>query len=168
MGRHFAGEMAAKGVRHIIGLFLGHPEQQRGAFGIVGATVAGSLSDRVGRKQTAIGLGLLVTALAFAFYNVAGWLLAPLWIALIFCLIGHDTVQSTFSAELFPTSHRSTAAGVRQLVATLGIAIGLALESVLYAITHSHWQAVSLLLVLMLIAPLLVKLFYPENSLLRF
>ena len=44
------------------------------------------------------------------------------------------------------------------------MAIGLALESVLYAITHSHWQAVSLLLILMLMAPLVVKLFYPETS----
>ncbi len=95
-----------------------------GAFGIVGATVAGSLSDRLGRKRMAIGLGLLVTCLAISFYNISGWLLAPLWVAMIFCLIGHDTMQAAIGAEMFPTSYRSTAAGARQLVATLGTGLG--------------------------------------------
>ncbi|MBW2295277.1 MAG: MFS transporter [Deltaproteobacteria bacterium] len=135
-----------------------------GAFGIIGATVAGSLSDRLGRKRMAIGLGLLVTCLAIAFYNISGWLLAPLWVAMIFCLIGHDTMQSTFGAEMFPTSHRSTAAGARQLVITLGASLGLALESVLYSVLHSHWKSVTLLLCLMFVAPVVVKLAYPETS----
>jgi MFS family permease len=135
-----------------------------GAFGIAGATVAGALSDRVGRRRMAIALGLLVPALALYFYNASGWLLAPMWVVLIFCLIGHDTVQSAFGAEMFPTSHRSTAAGVRQVVMTLAAALGLAFESLLYLSVQSHWTAISLLLCLMFAAPLVVKLAYPETS----
>jgi MFS family permease len=135
-----------------------------GAIGILGATVAGSLSDRLGRKRIAIVLGLGVVSLAMTFYNVSGWIVAPLWIALIFCLIGHDTLQATFGAEMFPTSHRSTAAGARQLALSLGSVFGLALESVLFGVFGSHWTSITVLLCLMFVAPLIVKIAYPETS----
>ena len=40
-----------------------------GAFGIVGATIAGSLSDRLGRKRMTIALGLMVVALAMTLHK---------------------------------------------------------------------------------------------------
>lgn len=135
-----------------------------GAFGIFGATVAGSASDRLGRKRMTIALSLGVVALAMTFYNVSGWVVAPLWVALIFCLIGHDTLQSTFGAEMFPTSHRSTAAGGRQLALTLGSVFGLALESVLFAVFQSHWTSITILLCLMFITPVIVHFAFPETS----
>jgi MFS family permease len=105
-----------------------------------------------------------VFALFLAFYNAGGVWLVPLWVALIFMLIGHDTLLSTYGAELFPTSHRSTAAGARLGLATLGSSVGLALESALYGLTGSHWSAISILLCAALLAPLVVALALPETA----
>jgi putative MFS transporter len=135
-----------------------------GVLGIFGAALAGRWSDRFGRKPAAVALGLLLTLLSIAFYNVGGWVLIPLWVAMIFALMGSDTVGAAFGAELFPTSHRSTAAGARAVVGTLGASVGLALESALYAWLGSHWTAVSALLVLTLLVPLIVALGFPETA----
>ena len=135
-----------------------------GALGIFGAALAGRFSDRFGRKPVAIALGLAVSLLAMAFYNVDGWILAPLWVVMVFALMGSDTVSAAFGAELFPTSHRSTAAGARGVVGTLGAALGLALESALYALLGSHWEAVTWLLVGTLAVPLIVAVAFPETA----
>jgi len=135
-----------------------------GALAICGAPLAGALSDRVGRRSLSTGAGVALVALVLGFYNGSGLWLAPLWIALIFVLMGHETLLSTYGAELFPTSHRSTAAGARMVVATLGGSLGLALESVLYAITGSHWSAISLLAGVALFGPLIVALALPETA----
>ncbi len=135
-----------------------------GAIAICGAPVAGRLSDRFGRFRMTIVAGLSVFALFLAFYNSGGVWLVPLWIVLIFMLIGHDTLLSTYGAELFPTSHRSTAAGARLGLATIGAGIGLALESTLYGVTGSHWSAISILLGAALLAPLVVALAFPETA----
>ena len=135
-----------------------------GAFGIVGATFAGWLGDRRGRRPVTVLFGLAVIALAAAFYNAAGWVLIPLWVVMIFALIGHDTLLAAFGAEMFPTSYRSTAAGARAVVATVGAVLGLALESVLYAIVGSHWTAVTILLAVAIVAPVVVGLTFPETS----
>jgi len=135
-----------------------------GAFAICGAPIAGALSDRFGRRRLTVFAGAALAALFLAFYNSAGLWLAPLWIALIFLLVGHETLLSTYGAELFPTSHRSTSAGARLVVGTLGGALGLGLESVLYGVTGSHWSAISLLLGVTLLAPLIVAFALPETA----
>jgi AAHS family benzoate transporter-like MFS transporter len=135
-----------------------------GAIAICGAPIAGRLSDRFGRLRMTIFAGVAVFALFMAFFNASGVWLVPLWIALVFMLVGHDTLLSTYGAELFPTSHRSTAAGARLGLATIGGALGLALESMLYGVTGSHWSAISILLCVALLAPLLVALTYPETA----
>ena len=135
-----------------------------GGLAIAGSAYAGRLSDRVGRRPVTIGFGLAVLTLAVTFYNAAGWVLPVLWIALIFTVVGHDVLQASFGAELFPTSYRSTAAGARAVVATLGGALGLAVESLLYRMTGSHWQAISLMLCGALLGPLIVALAFPETA----
>ncbi len=135
-----------------------------GAFAICGAPLAGALSDRFGRRRITIAAGISVCALFLSFYNGAGPWLAPLWIALIFVLIGNESLLSTYGAELFPTSHRTTAAGARLVVATLGGSLGLALESALYGVTGSHWSAISILLAVALVAPAVVALALPETA----
>jgi len=90
-----------------------------GAFAICGAPIAGALSDRFGRRRLTVVAGVLLVALALGFYNGAGLWLAPLWMAFIFLLVGHETLLSTYGAELFPTSHRSTSAGARLVGVTL-------------------------------------------------
>jgi len=135
-----------------------------GLFAIFGAPVMGRLGDRFGRRPLAVtgALGLVLCALAF--YNGSGFWLTPLWMAAIFAVMGQNAVMSAYGAELFPTSHRSTAAGARLIVATLAGSAGLALESVLYPLTGSHWSAVSLLLLVALGAPLVIALTFPETA----
>lgn len=135
-----------------------------GALGIVGASFCGRWSDRRGRRPAAVVLGLVIVCLALAFYNTSAPWLAPIWMAMIFCLIGNDAVLSAYGSELFPTSYRSTAAGARMVVATLAAGIGLALESVLYGALGSHWEAISWLLLVALAVPLIVALCFPETA----
>jgi len=135
-----------------------------GVIAIFGAPVLGRLGDRTGRKPVAIASSLAIVALALAYYNTSGVWLVVFWIALIFALTGHDAVLSTYGAELFPTSHRSTAAGARLIVATLAGSLGLALESALYPIVGSHWNAISLLALVALGSPLVITLAFPETA----
>jgi MFS family permease len=135
-----------------------------GALAIAGSAYAGRLSDRVGRRPVTVALGVAVLTLAIAFYNATGWWLPVLWIVLIFTLVGHDVLQASFAAELFPTSYRTTASGARAVVATVGGALGLAVESLLYRVLGSHWEAISLMLAGALLAPLIVALAFPETA----
>jgi putative MFS transporter len=135
-----------------------------GVVAIFGAPLLGTLGDRVGRKPVAVLSSLSLVVLALLYYNASGAWLVPLWIGAIFAVTGNDAVTSTYGAELFPTSHRSTAAGARLIVATLAGSLGLALESALYPIVGSHWHAVSVLLLVGLCAPLVVAFAFPETA----
>ena len=42
--------------------------------------------------------------------------------------------------------------------------LGLAVESTLYVIFGSHWTAISILVLLALLAPFIVAAFFPETS----
>ncbi len=135
-----------------------------GAFAIVGNTFAGWLSDQVGRKPVAMGFLFGQIVFTMAYYNVPGLLVVPSWILMIFTLLGVNVTLAAYGSELFPTSYRSTAAGLRVLVITIGSSVGLALESVLYGIVGSHWTAISLLIVLAVLAPIVVGATFPETS----
>ena len=135
-----------------------------GLLAIFGAPVLGRLGDRLGRRPVAIGGSLALAVFSLAFFNASGPWLVPLWIAGIFAVTGQDAVLSTYGAELFPTSHRSTAAAARLIVGTLAGSFGLVLESALYSLTGSHWHAVSLLLLVTLGSPLVIALAYPETA----
>jgi len=135
-----------------------------GAVAIIGSPFAGRLSDRVGRKPVTIAMGLGSIGLVVAFYGAAGAWLAPLWIAMVFVAMGHDVLQQSFGAELFPTSYRSTAAGARGIVATVGAVLGLVLESVLYRASGSHWTASSILMLGAIAGPFIVGFAFPETA----
>jgi MFS family permease len=135
-----------------------------GLIAIFGAPLLGRLGDNVGRKPVAVGGSLALVVFALAYYNASGAWLVPLWIAGIFAVVGQDAVISTYGAELFATSHRSTAAGARLIVGTLAGGLGLALESVLYAALGSHWRAVSILLLVALGSPLVIAMTFPETA----
>jgi hypothetical protein len=77
---------------------------------------------------------------------------------------GLNLLQNTFFTETFPTSYRSTAQGANAAMNVVGGMIGLALESVLYQTTGSHWSAVSLLMLPAFASPVIVHLFLPETS----
>jgi putative MFS transporter len=135
-----------------------------GVLGPIGNVLAGRLADRFGRKRVMI-LGALANAGAVVcFYNVPG-IVAPLaWGCMVMTLTMVVVLFSALGGELFPTSYRSTASGVRAVVATLGAALGFWTEGHLYGIVGSHGAAITLMVVVMPLAPLIVAFGLPETA----
>lgn len=134
-----------------------------GFMALLGSTLAGQVSDRTGRKRAT---GIFLSAMSLfiiAYYHAAGWQLPLFWAGLLFTSIGATVTLNALSSELFPTAYRSTATGATALVATLGGAASLLLHGLLLNIIASPWTAVSLLALLILLAPLLL-LSLPETS----
>lgn len=130
----------------------------------IGSIVAGRLGDRFGRKSIMV-IALVANAAAVTgFYNSegawlpVGWGLAVLTVAVV------EVLFAALGAELFPTSYRSTASGVRVVVGTLGGAFGLWLEGSLYTMTGSHAAAITWMMLAMPIAPLIIACFLPESA----
>lgn len=135
-----------------------------GFIGVVGGPFAGRLSDRFGRKLVA---GVFLTAnplLVVAFYQLFGWPLVPIWIAMVFSGMATAVIMNILSNELFPTSYRSTASGTRVVFATLGGALSLVTESLLFGILGSHGSALSLMVLGALAAPFLIAWLLPETA----
>jgi len=135
-----------------------------GAAAPLGNLLAGRLSDRFGRKPVAILVSLLLSAGVALFYRGSGFGLVALGLALVFlCVGGLMVLHTALATELFPTAFRSTAAGVREAVATVGASLGLWLLTWLYATTGSHPVSITWVLVLTPISPLIL-LFVPETA----
>jgi putative MFS transporter len=134
-----------------------------GALAILGNIAAGIASDRFGRRATVACLVALYAGAAFGFYNAAGWLVAPLWIAMIFTAEGGGVLFKALGSELFPTSYRSTASALRATTGTIGGALGLWLESQLFPVAGSHAAAISWLLPLLAL-PVWVAFRLPETA----
>jgi MFS family permease len=135
-----------------------------GALAIVGNTVAGWGSDRWGRRRVALVFILGEVGWTLTYYSVSGPLLVAAWIGRIFMALGANVTLSAFGVELFPTSSRSTAAGLRLVCVTLGGSVGLLLESLLYRVVASHWVAIGALTVLAFLGALLVARCFPETA----
>jgi putative MFS transporter len=135
-----------------------------GALGILGNLVAGTLSDRLGRRRV-MGLAIALQGAAlYGFYNGPSAWVPPLWIALVFSMMGVQVLFKALGTELFPTSYRSTASGVRAIAGTLGGVAGLALEGRLYALLGSHAAAITATLPILLVPLLVIALALPETA----
>lgn len=135
-----------------------------GIIGVLGATTAGTLSDRYGRRAVLTCAILTLMVCFICFYGlVSGPLLIPFWIAGIFAFLMCNVLFDALSAELFPTSHRSIASAVRYFFWIMAGSLALYLEGPLYDMVGSHGAAVALLI---LPAPLtLIPLwFLPEPA----
>lgn len=135
-----------------------------GALGVFANTLAGRWSDRFGRRPTTLFFLTVMPLAVIAFYNAWWGFLPFLWVALLFFGMGSGVLLAMYGVELFPTSYRSTAAGARTTLSTLGAVAGLSLESVLYTVFGSHWAAISVLATLALVAPVIVWFTFPETS----
>ena len=135
-----------------------------GVLAPIGNVLAGRLGDRYGRKPIMVA-GLLVNAVAVAcFYNTRGPLVPAAWGLMVMTLTMVLVLFSALGSELFPTSYRSTASGVRAAVATLGAALGLWVEARLYPLAGSHGAAITWMLVTTPLAPLILILSVPETA----
>lgn len=97
-----------------------------GAVGIVGNVVAGRLGDKKGRRMVGAAFFLLYPAAAWLYYMGPGGAALPTAYAfIVFSGTAGGVILRTVSAELFPTSYRSTASGWTVFVQTAGWALGL-------------------------------------------
>ncbi len=134
-----------------------------GALGILGSIVAGRLSDRYGRRMMVVTCSLLSPLMTIWMYTAPGASIVPAWILQVFFDIAAGTILNAYSAELFPTSYRSTAGSALTVAGTTGGAIGLLLESVLYNFTGSHTKSVCYLTIFWMLTPAIMW-FLPETS----
>ena len=130
----------------------------------IGNVVAGRLGDRFGRKGVIVAGSLANAAAVAGFYHTTGAWVPLAWGLMVMTLTMVLVLFAAVGGELFPTSYRSTASGVRAVVGTLGAALGLWTESRLYASVGSHATAITIMLVAVPIAPIIVALFLPETA----
>ena len=135
-----------------------------GFVAIIGNPVAGWLSDRRGRRPVTVLFTTLVLLAIVSFYLATGALSPPLWIPLIFGLMGTQVTLGAYGAEMFPTAVRSTASGVREVCKTGGAVAGLALVSLLFDFAGSNWVAIAMLCAIGALSPLIVFAFFPETA----
>src|ERR1700691_944964 len=134
-----------------------------GAIGIVGSIIAGRMSDRFGRRIMGTAFLFLSPVLTIWMYTASGPSIVPAWILQTFFDFAANMILSAYSAELFPTSYRSTAGSALAIAGTTGGALGLFLEGVLYNFTGSLSRSVCYLTVFWMIAPAILW-FFPETS----
>jgi MFS transporter, putative metabolite:H+ symporter len=135
-----------------------------GALGILGNIVAGRMSDRLGRRTMGGVFLFLAPVFAMLVYTTAGNWVIPWWILELFFDTASGTILAAYSAELFPTSYRSTAGSALSVAGTTGGALGLFLESIFYGVTGSHWIAIRYLTVFWMVSPIIVFAFFPETA----
>jgi len=135
-----------------------------GGLGLWGNVVAGVLGDRLGRKRVLI-TGLVANAATAAlFYNASGWVLPLLWGVMVMTATMITVLFAALGSELFPTSYRSTASGVRAIIGTMGAASGLWLEGILFGGYGTHAAAITAMLSVAPIAPMIIALCLPETA----
>jgi MFS family permease len=148
-----------------------------GGLGIMGNIISGRLSDRFGRRRMGAFFYFMAPMLAFWLYSsyssarialpLFDYTLSaviPIWILHLFFDVASSTISTAYSAELFPTSYRSTAGSVLAVTGTTGGALGFFLEGLLYRSTGSHWRAVQYLTIFWLMVPIIMLLFFPETA----
>ena len=135
-----------------------------GSFGFFGSTLVGFLGDRIGRKRILILFGSILPLFIIGFYNADGFLLPFLWAGMAFSLLGVVVLMLALGTEIFPTSYRSTVSGARTVVAAVGTVFGLSVHGLMFTVTGSQWSAISMLALLMFLAPVVVAVALPEPS----
>jgi AAHS family benzoate transporter-like MFS transporter len=135
-----------------------------GAFAVVANPLAGWLSDRHGRRPVAAIFAAFLAFATIGFYQAAGVVIPLFWVFLLFGGMGCGVMLNAFGAEMFPTSQRSTASGIRHASSTLGDVSGLALLSILFGVMGSNYAAATLLVTASLLVPFIVYGAFPETA----
>ncbi|MFO1249470.1 MAG: MFS transporter [Alphaproteobacteria bacterium] len=135
-----------------------------GFLGLGLAIAAGRLSDKVGRRPTAIAM-LVLTGLSFLLFFSGGpaWAAPILWILGFFGFFSGDTLVAGFALEIVPTHYRATVGAMRYTIEIGCGAIALALEGLLYDHFHAHGPALQWLLITIPVS-IIAILFLPEPA----
>lgn len=135
-----------------------------GVIAIIGNFAAGLASDRLGRKLVmAVSLVVATASLWLIYKHASGWMIVPLWTVALFANFAIAAIVAAFGAELFPTSYRAVASGLRVFVGLFFGALGLLLEGRLFNELGSHGAAVSALVIVTPLA-LIPLMFLPETA----
>src|SRR5262249_54753501 len=107
-------------------------------------------------------LGYAIALLAF--YALAGVVVPFLWVGYVFFSMGSGVTLSAYSAELFPTSMRSSASGATNLAGPLGGIVGLAAVSALFGVVGSNWNAILIVAAVAFLLPPTMYALFPETA----
>lgn len=135
-----------------------------GALGILGNIVAGRTSDRFGRRVMGSLFMAGAAAIILCIYTTRSNSVIGFWVGWLFCDQAATTMLSAYSAELFPTSYRSSAASALMVARLSGGALGLFLEGLLYGVAGSHWGAIRYLVAFSFAASVGMYLLFPETA----
>ena len=130
----------------------------------LGNLASGVAADRWGRKPVTAASSILLSVAVALFYAGTGPVVVTAGLALLFLSIGGIIVLHTaLATELFPTVLRSTAAGLREAVATLGASSGLWILGLLYGSTGSYAGSMTWMLLVTPVSPVILLL-VPETA----
>jgi putative MFS transporter len=135
-----------------------------GPLAMTGGLLFGRASDRFGRRPVLAAAIVTNVVATMLFYNLAGVLVPMVWVLTIFTQFGIDVLFGAVGSELFATSHRSSASGVRSIVSTLAIASGLAVEGTLFVALGSHSAAITAMSWAALASPVILLALVPETA----
>jgi len=130
----------------------------------VSNALAGNFADRFGRRRVLVAALLLNGLGIAAFFNLSGPAIIVAWILMMASLVGIDVLFGALGSELFPTAYRSTASATRALTWMVGGSIGLWIEQWIFPFAGDHPTALTWMLCLVWIAPLVVVFFLPETA----
>jgi putative MFS transporter len=133
-----------------------------GAIGIIGNVIAGRLGDRIGRRLVGLAFLSVYPVSAAILYHGPEWAVPFGFALFVFCETAGQVIFRALSTELFPTSHRGTAAGWIAFVQALGWSAGLWLAGEMTGVVGSLFDATSVLALASLAAGLLLLLL-PET-----
>jgi MFS family permease len=135
-----------------------------GAIGILGNIAAGRLGDLFGRKRVGFVLLVLFPVASFAFYRSSSWIVPIAWVPLVFCFMGGRVILKALSAELFPTSYRSAAAGLFAVMEALGAVAGMFVVYLYRSDDVDHLAGTVPLAALAVVGAALLLLTFPETT----
>jgi MFS family permease len=133
-----------------------------GAVGIIGNIIAGRLGDRIGRRVVGLAFLAAFPLAATVLYQGPGWAVPAGFALFVFCETAAQVIIRALSTELFPTSHRGTAAGWIAFVQAIGWSVGLWLAGVMTGAWGTLFDATTVLS-LAALAGGLVLLLLPET-----
>lgn len=133
--------------------------------GIPAMVVAGSLSDRYGRRMVGCGAALVSTVGALAFFWLPGGIpvLLPAMSLMLVGSMGSQPVLNGYATELFPTALRSQASSWAAIARVAGQAASLAAGAALLARTGSMPMTTTVLVSGALLAVVLYAVFFPDT-----